>query len=39
MIPPLLPAAVDTFQVDVLHTVVVLKEVLALDTAAHMVHA
>mgnify|MGYP001862313991 CR=1 FL=1 len=35
----LLPAAVDTFQVDVLHMVAVLREVLVLDTAAHMVRA
>lgn len=35
----LLPAAVDTFQVDVLHMVAVLREVLVLDTAAHTVHA
>lgn len=32
-------AAVDTFQVDVLHMVAVLREVLVLDTAAHTVHA
>lgn len=35
----LVPAAVDTFQVDVLHMVAVLREVLVLDTAAHTVHA
>lgn len=29
----------ETFQVGVLHRVVVLKEVLALDIAVHMVHA